>query len=154
MQPAALWRRFAALGYDGLLVVGLNVFLSLIFIALQVPLPEAGAETTAVNPVDVNTPALIALWLLATFFFYGWSWTRGGQTLGMRVWKVKTVLANGEEMTWLSALLRFVAASISWGCLGLGYLWAFIDPANRTWHDRLSKTEVIFQPLEKIKLDH
>ncbi|MDD9893696.1 MAG: RDD family protein [Gammaproteobacteria bacterium] len=155
MQPAPLWRRLTALGYDLLLILGLNIFLSLIFIALQVPVPENGhSSLNQVNPVEINQPVLVLIWILATFFFYGWSWTRGGQTLGMRVWKVKAVHVDGGNMTWLSAAMRFIAAGLSWGVLGLGYLWALIDPAGRTWHDRLSKTSVIFQPLEKIQLDH
>lgn len=155
MQPAALWRRLTALAYDSLLIVGLNIFLSLIFIALQVPVPQAGDEgLSQVNPVDINQPLLVMIWIAATFFFYGWSWTRGGQTLGMRVWKVRTVNADGTSMTWLDAGKRFAAAGLSWAVLGLGYFWALIDPAQRTWHDRLSNTSVVFQPLEKIKLDH
>lgn len=147
MQAAALWRRFAALFYDALLL------LALWFATAGFSLAFTGGQ--AVDGLEQQTNYLLtAAMVLVTFLFYGWFWTHGGQTLGMRVWKVRTVLATGEPMTWLASAMRFTAAGLSWGCLGLGYLWALIDPAQRTWHDRLSKTEVIFEPLKKIELDH
>lgn len=135
MQPAVLWRRIAALFYDGLLVLGLW------FVTTGVSLAINGGEAVE-SDNQLLTGALIAV----TFLFYGWFWTHGGQTLGMRAWKIKALREDGEPMTWSNAALRFIAGICSWASLGLGYLWSLIDPAQRTWHDMLSKTCVIFDP--------
>lgn len=142
MLPAPLWRRLAALFYDGFLL------LALWFLTAGLSLAFTGGQ--AVEGLDSHTNyPLTAAMILVTFLFYGWFWTHGGQTLGMRVWKVKVVLANGAEMTWAAAAMRCTAAILSWGCFGLGYFWALIDPASRSWHDRLSRTEVVLQPLTR-----
>lgn len=138
MQPAALWRRLAALFYDGLLVLGLW------FVTTGLSLALNGGEA-----VDAGNYALTSALIAVTFLFYGWFWTHGGQTLGMRAWKIKVRREDGDNMTWSNSAMRFIAASCSWGSLGLGYLWVLIDPAQRTWHDMLSKTCVTFDPSAK-----
>lgn len=147
MHPAPLWRRLAALFYDLLLL------LALWFATAAFSTAFNGGEAAAGLEQNVNyglTAALIAV----TFLFYGWFWTHGGQTLGMRVWKVKTVMNDGSDMTWQASFLRMLGGILSWGSLGLGYLWALIDPAQRTWHDLISSSSVVFQELKKPKLDH
>lgn len=138
MQPAALWRRLAALFYDGLLILGLW------FLTTGLSLAINRGEA-----VESGNYALTGALITVTFLFYGWFWTHGGQTLGMRAWKIKVRREDGDTMTWSNAAMRFIAASCSWGSLGLGYLWVLIDPAQRTWHDMLSKTCVTFDPAAK-----
>lgn len=138
MQPAALWRRLAALFYDGLLVLGLW------FVTTGLSLAINGGEA-----VESGNYMLTGALITVTFIFYGWFWTHGGQTLGMRAWKIKVKREDGDAMTWSNSAMRFIAASCSWGSLGLGYLWVLIDPAQRTWHDMLSKTCVTFDPTAK-----
>jgi uncharacterized RDD family membrane protein YckC len=84
--------------------------------------------------------------LLAAFLFFGWFWTRGGQTLGMRAWRLKVVDEQGRSLTWLLALRRFAAAAFSWTALGAGFWWAIFDREKRAWHDRLSGTHLVVLP--------
>lgn len=146
MQPAPLWRRLAALFYD------LFLLLALWFATAAVSIIFTGGEAAEGLEQHANYALTVAL-ITVTFLFYGWFWTHGGQTLGMRVWKVKAVLADGNDMTWRVAFLRMLAACFSWGSLGLGYLWALIDPAQRTWHDQISGSAIIFQELKKPKIN-
>ena len=44
-----------------------------------------------------------------------------------------------------SATVRFFAALISLGALGLGYWWALFDPRNRTWPDLWSGSRVLYR---------
>ena len=45
-----------------------------------------------------------------------------------------------------SAWVRFLSALLSWLVLGLGFFWVALDPQNRAWHDRLSKSIVVVLP--------
>lgn len=129
-----LLRRLAATFYDFLLL------LAVLFFATAVLLPLNHGEAFA--PDQFFYPIYL---LLVSFAFYGWFWTHGGQTLGLRTWKLAVLTEHGQPVTWRQAALRFVAALLSWGCLGLGFIWILIDKDRRAWHDRLSKTAVFFR---------
>ncbi|MDD1627213.1 MAG: RDD family protein [Methylococcaceae bacterium] len=84
-----------------------------------------------------------------SFFFYGWFWTHGGQTLGLRAWKIKILTLDQKPINWTQALLRFTTSIISWAFFGLGFLWILFDKNQRSWHDHLSKTALFFDPQKK-----
>ena len=131
-QPAGLARVLAASVYDGLLT------LAVLFLAGALALLVTGGE--AVTPGD---PAF-RLWLLAAGFpYFGWCWTRGGQTLGMRAWKLVLEGDGGAPVTLGAAALRYLGAVLSWAALGLGFLWLLVPPSRRSWHDRISGTRVL-----------
>jgi uncharacterized RDD family membrane protein YckC len=84
--------------------------------------------------------------LAISFFFYGGFWVRGGQTLGLRSWRLRLVRLDGGPITLVHAFKRFVGAILSWLCLGLGFLWVIFDRDKLAWHDRLSGTRLICLP--------
>jgi len=128
--PAVLWRRLAALFYDSLLL------LALWFIATAVML--------ALNHGDPVPPGLLlSAYLFISFFFYGWFWTYGGQTLGMRSWRLQLRNLRPGPVTWLQALLRYMTALPAALLFGLGYLWMLVDKRKLTWHDRYSETCIV-----------
>ena len=99
-----------------------------------------------IENVQPGTPVAKVIFMLTSlvaFVFYGWFWTHGGQTLGMRAWKLKLVRQDGETVTWLQALFRFCYAILSWIPFGAGYLWMLVDKQKMSWHDRASKTYII-----------
>ena len=71
------------------------------------------------------------------------SWTRGGQTLGARAWRVRVVRADGARLTVANALARFALGWLSLLVLGLGFLWSLIDAQSRGWHDLGSGTQLL-----------
>ena len=77
------------------------------------------------------------------FVFFGWFWTHGGQTLGMRAWRLRLLDAEGGPVTWRQSLLRVAGAYLSALALGVGYLWVLFDRAGLAWHDRLSGTRLV-----------
>ena len=130
-----LWRRLAAASYDALVV------LALWFIATAVAMPITRGAITPDHPLAELS---FRLYLLAVgFAFFGGFWVRNGQTLGMLAWRVKLVQAgNGAKITWRQALLRYLAAYLSLIPVGLGFWWSLWDAEKKTWHDRLSGTEL------------
>ena len=112
-------------------------------IVAAIPLPFF--QNAADSSVWVQTLIQVYL-ILVCFLFFGWFWTHGGQTLGMRAWRLQLRRIDGQNLAWSTALVRFAGALLSWLPLGLGFFWIAFDPQNRAWHDRLSKSIVIVLP--------
>ncbi|MFD0739084.1 RDD family protein [Lysobacter koreensis] len=74
------------------------------------------------------------------------SWRRGGQTLGMRPWRLRVVGIDGAAPTWRALGLRYVFGSASLLLGGLGFWWAWLDRERLTWHDRVSGTRMRREP--------
>lgn len=130
-EPATLFRRLAALVYDAFLVAALEFAFTGAVIALR------GRE------IPPGTPWYLPVLVAIALGFYGWFWTRCGQTLGMQAWRIKVTAADGGPVRWPQAVLRFFAAWLSALPAGLGYVWVLIDPEKRAWHDRLSRTRTV-----------
>jgi len=77
------------------------------------------------------------------FFYFGWFWTHGGQTLGMKTWKIKLISNNSQTINWKQVTIREITAVISWAFLGLGFIWSLFDNQKRSWHDISSNTRLI-----------
>lgn len=117
------------------------LLLAILFVATAAALPFNLGEAFASDNLYFH-----AYLILVSYVFYGWFWTHGGQTLGLKAWKLKILTEDRLPITWLQAWFRFISAMLSWGVLGLGYFWVLVDKDRRAWHDRLSRTVVIFDP--------
>ena len=132
--PAGLLRRLAAGVYDALLLLALLMIGSVPLVALLgAPVP-AGSWTYQ-----------LALLLLGLAFFAGF-WSHGGQTLGMRAWRLKVTATSGAPLSPRAALIRYLAALVSLAALGIGFIWMLFDPDGLTWHDRWSHSRVVVLP--------
>jgi uncharacterized RDD family membrane protein YckC len=132
LEPASVWRRFAAFCYDALLLAALVVCFTLLVLAARL-----GA---AVPPGSWWFGA--ALLAIAMVFFCGF-WVHGGQTLGMRAWRIRVVRDDGRTLSWRRAGLRFAAALVAALPAGLGLWWSVFDAGKRGWHDRWTGTRVV-----------
>lgn len=139
MENAGLLRRFGAILYDALLVVALLILASIPFIAVR------GGQI--VEPDD-NLFYQLCMLLVIYLFFVGF-WARKGRTLGMQSWGMQLETDGGQKVNVTTASLRFVAAIVSWLPLGLGFAWQLWDRDGLSWHDRLSRTRLVYYP--KIK---
>lgn len=126
MTTASFLRRFLAGAYDLLLLAALLMVLGIAVLILR-----GGAE------IPSGTLWWQALVLSCCSLFYAGFWARGGQTLGMRTWRLKVETTDGGALSLGTALLRFVAA-----VGGLGLLWIPFDRDGRALHDRLTGTRV------------
>lgn len=145
LQPAGLWRRLGAMFYDALLLFAVTWSVTAIEIALRVA--RVGDAAVRASPhTAVAGPLLQIPLACAVVLFFGWFWTRSGQTLGMQAWRLRIDTLEGARISWRQVLLRIVGASISAACLGLGYWWILFDPEKCAWHDRISRSRVVVLP--------
>jgi uncharacterized RDD family membrane protein YckC len=135
-----VFRRLGAMLYDALLVV------ALLMVVTAVLLSFTGGEAITYERHGVLEEVYRAVLLLVIVGFFGWFWTRKGQTLGMRSWRLKVVREDGGLLTWSDALKRMGGALVSLAAGGLGYFWIWIDRDRLTWHDRWTDTRVIVLP--------
>ena len=133
-KPAGLLVRLAAIFYDALLLLSVL----LITTAIALLLTRGGLHT--------HNPFFRTLLFLMCFSFYAWFWLHGGQTLGMRAWRLRIQNIDGGPITIWQALLRFLVAIPSLAFAGLGFLWMLVDRDKMTWHDRFSETLIVRLP--------
>lgn len=117
--------------YDALVV------LALLIIAAGLALPVTGAQSRA------GESLWFSLYLLLVWFAYlAWCWSRAGQTLGMRAWKIRIQADSGATPDLRQSVLRFLTSLASAACLGLGFVSALWRPDRACWHDRASATRL------------
>jgi uncharacterized RDD family membrane protein YckC len=133
--PAALGLRLIAAVYDLLPLLALWFFACVAALAIR-----AGALDVHRLGDKIIVQALV---LVASALYFVASWVRGGQTVGMRPWRLRVVAADGTALGWGRAALRFGAALISLGAFGLGFLWCLVDAKRRAWHDILAGTVLV-----------
>jgi uncharacterized RDD family membrane protein YckC len=127
-----MWRRFAAFCYDLLLVAALVVCFTLVVLSVR--------RGAAVSPDSWWFP--LCLVGIALAFFCGF-WAHGGQTVGMRAWRIRVVCDDGSKLGWPRAAARFAAGVVAALPLGLGLWWSVFDDGKRGWHDRWTRTRVV-----------
>lgn len=125
------------MAYDGALLI------SVLFLATALLMPFTGGAIATGNQ-------LFRIYLLIwSYLYFCWPWVKGGQTLGMRAWRIRVSHVDGGRLGWEHATLRFFLAIISWLLAGTGYLWSLFDEQKRTLHDRLSRTRLDIMTLVK-----
>lgn len=126
------------------MVYDILLLTALLFLATALVLPFNGGEAFKSRQI------LYPLYLLSvSYAFYGWFWVHGGQTLGLKAWKIKLLSDNRQPVTWRQAFIRYVIAIVSWSFLGLGFLWLLFDKNRRSWHDIVSKTGLYIESSNK-----
>lgn len=136
MHNTGLLRRIGAMLYDTLLIAALLFLATIPFIALRGGEPVESGD---------NLVYRISLLLVVYGFFVGF-WSQTGRTLGMQSWRLQLETLDGQVPSIGRASLRFAAALLSWLPAGLGFLWQLWDPERLAWHDRISKTRLVYYP--------
>ena len=141
MQNTGLLRRFAAMLYDALLLLALWFMATIPYIAIR-----GGESVEASGPLHVAYQFTL---LLVAYGFFAGFWRYRGRTLGMQSWGLQLQTPDGTLPSLGAATIRFFAAIVSWLPLGLGFFWQLWDAERLTWHDRLSKTRIVYYPRAK-----
>ncbi|MPV85532.1 RDD family protein [Ostreibacterium oceani] len=77
----------------------------------------------------------LALFSLVLFYFVGF-WSHGGQTPGMKVWKIR-LMADTPPASLNKLLLRFFVVLLTFG---VAFFWAVFRSDHKGIHDIISKT--------------
>jgi uncharacterized RDD family membrane protein YckC len=70
-------------------------------------------------------------------------WTRDGQTLAMKTWRIRLVRDDGGPVGVGRAVHRYFLAILGTAAAGIGFLYAFVDRDRQFLHDRLAGTAII-----------
>lgn len=138
--PASLWIRLAASVYDVFPLIGLWM------VTTALALLATHGNIDVAHPPATYQFALRAALLAVTTGYFVLSWTRGGQTIGLRAWRARVVGNDGQRVPWTRALLRFAVSLVSLLALGAGFAWCLVDPQRRAWHDLAAGTRLIRLP--------
>jgi len=130
--PAKLGRRLLCLTYEALL-------LAAVIMAAALPV----VMLTAAWPLYAARATLQAVLLSACGAYFVWQWTRTGQTLAMKTWRLKLITQFGEPLTPARATARYLLALAGTLACGAGFLWALADRERRFLHDRLAGTRIV-----------
>ena len=132
LLEAPLKRRAASLFYEALLLTAVLWCASLPLTVIQ----------ARFGVVPLRLVYQLYLCVVAGIYFV-WHWTRSGQTLAMKTWRVKLVSRSGRSITVRQALLRYVGAVLGLSLFGVGFLWALVDRDRAFLHDRLAGTRIV-----------
>lgn len=154
VSPAPAWRRLAAIVYDVLAVVAIVMVVGLL------------AQFATGGSLFDAQGHLLAWWYqplqgLVVGAYFIVSWVRGGQTLGMRPWRIRVTDAEGMPVTWRRGCVRLAVAALPLLLLTIYplttlkiALWApvvgwlvmllpaFFDTRRRALHDMVAGTEI------------
>lgn len=148
---AGFVKRLLVIVYDLLAVIAL-LMLTTVANFIVISLLEGNGLISLGGYVDHSAYLNNQWWfqvelVLVTWFFYAWFWFDGGQTLGMRAWRLKIQSTNGKPLTIKRTAIR---ALCSLG--GLGNLMVLFTPkAKLSLQDKISNTEVVLLTKEANK---
>jgi uncharacterized RDD family membrane protein YckC len=135
VSPPSLLRHLAVVVYDLLLLTSVLLFAAAIAVAVN-------ALVTGGQAITAGNPFFFAYLVAVSFLFYGWFWTHGGQTLGMRAWKVLLLSDNHQQISWQQVFLRFIVAIPSWFVFGIGFWATWLGNNHQSWPDLTSHTHL------------
>ena len=152
---ASFLRRLGAMIYDSLLAIAVYMFAGAIGFGLFTAMVKFGLID---NPYQVDMAVLLndtALYkacyqawiMLCVSLFYITFWSRGGQTLGMRAWRLKVQHPNGQNLSFVTAAARLV-----WSLLGLGNLRILLNGDKLALQDDMTRSEVVVLSVEANKM--
>ncbi|MGK0410722.1 MAG: putative RDD family membrane protein YckC [Shewanella psychromarinicola] len=148
---ASFFRRLGAMTYDSMLAVAVYMFAGAVGFAVFLGLQSSGLIAMNghedVSDLLNNTPVyhgLYQLWIaICVGGFYAVFWSRGGQTLGMRAWRLKVQHPNGQDLSFITACARVV-----WSLFGIGNLWIIINDDKLALQDMMTRSEVVVLSVE------
>jgi uncharacterized RDD family membrane protein YckC len=158
---AGLARRWAALGYEALLVAALLLAAGFLTAPLVSPAAYSG-QALALPSTSGRAISFAALFVLGAAL-YSWLWSEGRRTLPMKTWRIALCTATGAPVPRRAALVRYLAAwigplaaalafgllrdhglgALAWPIAAMNWLAAFVDPERQFLHDRVAGTRIV-----------
>ena len=142
----SLLRRLASMFYEAWLILALWFLVDAALTGLYILTSNTDHQEGELALTGFWLHALFILMIATVLSFYSYFWLKSGQTLAMQAWKMRLIGSNDETITLKQCFIRIVSSWLSLAALGLGYLWCLWDKEGKTWHDKLSNTELILEP--------
>lgn len=138
---ANFFKRLGAYIYD-LMALAAVLMLSVIFALLAVILCNNIGLINLSAYQDIadylGQSTVFASYLaLVIIGFYGYFWSKGGQTIGMKAWRLRVQNSDGSNITFTQALIRMATSAF-----GLGNILALFKNRN-AFQDLWGECEVI-----------
>lgn len=153
---AGFLRRLAAMVYDILVAVAVGMVAAMVMTVTLILLFENGVldkqgyeHVSDIIQQSVLYKSIVQGWVfLWVTGFFVWFWRNGGQTIGMRAWRMRLFSTNDKPLGYGRAFMRMV-----YSLGGLGTLLVLLDFKNKqSLQDRLANTEM--RVLTKEANDH
>lgn len=151
---AGFRRRLGALLYDYLVAMAVYAvahFIGFIVIAVLANInPSANIceDGTDIQQCLITSNLYSGYLIGAVCLFFVWFWTHGGQTLGMRAWRLKVQRMDGSSISVFQAMLRLCT-----GFFGLGNIWLLSkNSEGMSLQDRMSASEIVVLSPEANKI--
>jgi uncharacterized RDD family membrane protein YckC len=98
------------------------------------------------KPINVSRHQIAALVVVLVwgFIYFAYQWTLGGRTIGMALFGLQVVGADGSPVTRRQAVLRTVALPLSFLILPLALLLILAQRERRALHDLIARTAVVY----------
>lgn len=123
MNQASLVARLVALAIDWIILAVISGVVALVF---------------SDEILGIGTGFIVGV------LYNGYFWTQNnGQTPGKSLMGIRVVKTNGQGLTILDAVIRYVGYYINTALLLIGWLWAIFDSKNQGFHDKLAGTMVV-----------
>lgn len=143
MEKAGFLSRFIALFIDGIAINVLAWIVTWVFTMLIGMTAESSSDAMALIGGTMAILLIVILFLFQ-FLYYGYFWSKDGQSIGKKLMGVKVVSQDGQPLSFLKAGLRgTIGYWISGLVFALGFIWAAIDANGETWHDKIFGTRVV-----------
>jgi uncharacterized RDD family membrane protein YckC len=131
LQLAPLRLRLMSLVYEGMLLFAVLFVSSYLFLSVARDAQSGWPRT------------LFQIYLLSVCgAYFVFCWTRTGQTLPMKTWRMRVVTEDGGSVSVGRASRRYIFA-IPGILSGVSVLWAPFDKDRQFLHDRLAGTRIV-----------
>ena len=89
---------------------------------------------------------LIGLILLCCWYpiYFAYQWSLSGKTLGMAIFGLRVVSAEGRALDTRHAIIRTLMLPVSIAVFGLGLFGIVLRLDHRGWHDQAARTCVVY----------
>lgn len=129
----AVWRRFAAMVYDSLLVTAISMAYGALALTIGHFFFDNATQFTSGLGFQFG-------WLLVLLAFFCFFWMKGGQTLGMRAWRLQIRHKKNLALpSLIQCVLRCTLAPIGL----LLFIVGLIRKDKQCLHDLISHTQVV-----------
>ena len=136
MKSATIWKRFMAMVYESILLLG-PIFFSILVCSILSSVVVVNNEEGRLSPIFVQ-----GLVLFITASYFSWGWSNNRVTLPMKTLGLRVVDLDGNSISGKTALFRFFI-SLPIVLSGAWLAFAFFKKNRPCLHDLISKTRLI-----------